>query len=314
MAGTGQILMAAHTRAQLHEVGSLPEFWLRFSGGQGPGVYGNLCAMMGGQFQQRLLPGTSARIATRKVPELTAVFWVTKALITGTSEWWPDYLYGRFGLVAVTGVLGAVLVAVLVLQFSVRRYRAWVFWLAFGVASVAGKEAANGLHRAGLPFVVVAVFWLVVLLVILVVWRASGETLSPGSVCTRRQELFYWAAVGSGFALSQSVGHASAEFGFTYLRGELVVVAALTAIVAVAWWRFGLNPVLAFWLAFVLTYPLGGGVGSWMAAGRSAGGLGLGRWPVSLCLAIVVVGLVAYMAVTSRETWQGAGGSGVSSS
>lgn len=105
-----------------------------------------------------------------------------------------------------------------------------------------GKEAANGLHRAGLPFVVVALFWLVVLAVILVVWRASGETMSPGSVCTRRQELFYFAAVGSGFALGQSVGHASAEFGFTYLRGELVVVAALTAIVAVAWWRFGLNP------------------------------------------------------------------------
>jgi uncharacterized membrane-anchored protein len=171
----------------------------------------------------------------------------------------------------------------------------------------------------GLPFVVVAVFWLVVLAVSLVIWRASEETMSPHtgtfsrpptSVCTRRQELFYWAAVGSGFALGQAVGHASVEFGFPYLRGELVVVAALTAIVAVAWWRFGLNPVLAFWLAFVLTYPLGGGVGSWMAAGRSAGGLGLGRWPVSLCLAIVVVCLVAYMAVTTRQAWQGAPSTG----
>jgi uncharacterized membrane-anchored protein len=272
-------------------------------------VYGILWAVMGGQFQQKL-SGSSARIAARKVPELTAVFWVTKALITGGIEWWPDYLYGRFGLVAVTGVLGAVLVAVLALQFIVRRYHAWIFWLAFGVASVAGKEAANGLHRVGLPFVVVTVFWLVVLAVILVVWRASGETMSPGSVCTWRQELFYWAAAGSGFALGQSVGHASVEFGFTYLRGELVVVAALTAIVAVAWWRFGLNPVLAFWLAFVLTYPLGGGVASWMAAGRNAGGLGLGRCPVSLCLPIAVFGLVVYMAVTSRKTWQGAPSTG----
>jgi uncharacterized membrane-anchored protein len=264
---------------------------------------------MSSRFQQRL-PGSSARIAARKVPELTAVFWVTKALITGASEWWPDYMYGRFGLVTVTCVLGAVLVAVLALQFSVRRYHAWIFWLAFGVVSVAGKEAANGLHRVGVPFVVVALFWLVGLAVILLGWRASAETISPASVCSRRQELFYFAAVGSGFALGQSVGHASAEFGFTYLRGELVVVAALTAIVAVAWWRFGLNPVLAFWLAFVLTYPLGGGVASWMAAGRSAGGLGLGRWPVSICLAIAVVGLVVYMAVTSRETWQGAPSTG----
>ena len=240
----------------------------------------------------------------RKVPELTAVFWVTKALINGSSEWWPDYLYGRFGLVAVTGVLAAALAATLALQLSVRRYHASIYWLAFTVASVAAKEAANGLHRAGLPYIVVALFWLVLLAVILVSWRASGETISPGSVCARRQELFYWSAVGSGFALSQAAGHASVEFGFTYLRGELAVVATLTAVVAVAWWRFGLSPVLAFWMAFVLTYPLGGGVASWLAAGRNTGGLGLGRWPVSMSLATAVLGLVVYMAVTSCEMWQ----------
>jgi len=260
---------------------------------------------------QRKLSGSSARIAARKVPELTAVFWVTKGFITGASDWWPDYLYGRVGLEAVTGVLGAVLVAVLALQLSVRRYHAWTFWLAFGVAGVAGKEAANGLHKVlGFSYVIVAALWFVVLAAILVSWRASGETLSPGSVCTRRQELFYWAAAGSGFALAAAVGHASAEFGFSYLRGELLVVAALTATIALAWWRFSLNPVLAFWLAFVLTGPLGGGLASWMATGRSAGGLGLGRWPASLCLTIAVVGLAAYMAVTSRETWQGAPSTG----
>ncbi len=180
---------------------------------------------MGGHFQQKL-SGSSARIAARRVPELTAVFWITKALITGASEWWPDYLYGRLGLVAVTGVLGAVL-------------------------------------RPGL-----------------------GSRLASPSA-TRR-----WNS------------------GSLTWRGELLLVAALMAILAVAWLRFGLNPVLAFWLAFVLTYPLGGGVASWMASGRDAGGLGLGRWPVSLCLLIAVLGLVAYMAVTSRESWQGAPSTG----
>jgi uncharacterized membrane-anchored protein len=261
-------------------------------------------APMVSRWFRRAPSDSSARIATRKVPELTVVFWVTKALINGASEWWPDFLYGRFGLVAVTGVLAAALVAALALQLSVRRYHASIYWLAFTVASVAAKEAANGLHRAGLPYVVVAVFWLIVLAGILEVWRASRETMSPGSVSAPRQELFYWSAVGSGFALSQAIGHASVEFGFTYLRGELAVVAALTAVVAVAWCRFGLNPVIAFWLAFVLTYPLGGGVASWLAAGRDTGGLGLGRWPVSMSLAAVVLGLVVYMAATSRETSQ----------
>jgi uncharacterized membrane-anchored protein len=259
--------------------------------------------MVSGWFRQTL-SGPTGRVAMRKVPELTAVFWVTKALINGTSEWWPDYIYGRFGLVAVTGVLAAAVVAALALQFSVRRYHAWIYWLAFTVASVAAKEAANGLHRVGLPYAVVASFCLVLLAVILVAWRASGETMSPGSVCAGRQELFYWSAVGSGFALSQAAGHASAEFGFTYLRGELAVVAALTAVVAVAWWRFSLNPVLAFWMAFVLTYLLGGGVATWLASPRNTGGLGLGHWPVTISLAIAVLGLVVYMAVTSRETRQ----------
>jgi len=262
--------------------------------------------MIGGRCQRKL-SGSSTSIAASKVPELTAVFWVTKALITGASEWWPDYFYRRFGLVVVTGVLVAVLVAALALQFNVRRNHAWIFWLAFGVASVAAKEAANGEHRVlGFSYVFVVVFWFVVLTAILVSWRASGETLAPGSVYTRRQELFYCAAIGSGFALSAAAGHASADLGFSYLRGELLVVAALTATIALAWWRFNLNPVLAFWLAFVLTGPLGGGLASWMATGRSAGGLGLGRWPVSLCLTIAVVGLVACMAVSRRETWPGA--------
>src|SRR5215469_714802 len=158
--------------------------------------------MIGGRFRQEL-SGSPARIAARRVPAPTAVFWVTKALITGVSAWWPDYLYGRFALVAVTTVLGAVLVAVLALQVTVRRYYAWIFWPAFGVASVAGKEAANGIHRMlGFPYVIVAAFWFVVLAVILVSWRRSGEPLSPGTVRTLRQEVFCWAAAGRGFALS----------------------------------------------------------------------------------------------------------------
>ena len=259
---------------------------------------------MGAVGPGRQCHGEAAPTAMKKVPELTAFFWATKALINGSCEWWPDYVYGRFGLVAVTGVLAAALAATLALQFRVRRYHAPVYWLTFTVASVAAKEAANGLHRAGLPYVVVAVVWLVVLAVILVAWRASGETMSAGSVCGGRQEVFYWSAAGSGFALSQAAGHASAAAGFTYLRGELAVVAALTVVVAVAWWRFGLNSAVAFWLAFVLTYPLGGGVASWLADGRAMDGLGLGQWPVTMSLAIAAVGLVVYMAATGSETWQ----------
>jgi uncharacterized membrane-anchored protein len=260
--------------------------------------------MVAGQFK-RDLPSALARIAARKVPELTVAFWVTKVLITGASVWWPDYLYGHFGVVIVSGVLGAVLVAALALQLRARRYNAWIYWLAFGAASVAGTEAANGLHtELGFPYIIAAEFCLVVLAMILVIWRASEKTLSLGNICTRRQELYYWAAVLAAFALGGAVDHATAVFQLGYQRGYLILFAAVTAITTLAWWRFGLNRVFSFWLAFVVTRPLGAALADWMAAGHRAGGLGMGRWPVSLGLAIAVVGLVEYMAVTSGDVTQ----------
>lgn len=268
-----------------------------------------LCAMVRGQFRWNL-PGASARYAASKVPQVTIYFWIIKVLITGASAAGPDYLVRHFGAVIVGGLAGTFLVAALALQFSVRRYNAWVYWLAVVPVSVAGTEAANGLHTAlGFPYIVSAACWLVVLTGVLVTWRASEQTLSLRSIDTPRREMFYWAAVLAAFALGGAVGHLTAtvfRLGFSQ-RGYLASFAALTGVLALAWWRFGLNPVVAFWLAYVVTRPLGAGFAGWLAAPRSAGGLGMGRWPVSLGLAIVIVGLVGYLAVTRKDVQDPAG-------
>lgn len=240
-----------------------------------------------------------------KVPEVTICFWIIKVLITGANVWAPDYLIRHFGTMIVAGLGGVVLVAVLALQFSVRRYSAWVYWLAVAAVSVAGTMAGNGLHAEfGVPYSICAACYLVVLVAILVTWRASEKTLSLRSIDTPQREAFYWAAVLSAFALGGAVGHLTATAAFSLGSSppaHLISFATLTAVLTLAWWRFGMNPVLAFWSAYVVTRPLGAGLAIWLAAPNSAGGLGMGPWSVSLGLTIVVISLVAYLAATRND-------------
>jgi uncharacterized membrane-anchored protein len=229
-------------------------------------------------------------------------------LITGASVWWPDYLYGHFGAVNVSAVIGAALLAVLALQFGAPRYNAWIYWPTFAVISVAGTEAANGLRRElDFPYFIVTVSYLAALAVILVVWRVTENTLSLRRIHAGRQEIFYWAAVLAAFALGSGLAHVTTSPVWLGHAGQvgLALFGVMTGVTALAWWRFHLNPIVAFWLAFVMTRPFGTGLAIWLATGRDADGLGLGRWPVSLCLAVLAVGLVVYMAGTPSKPPQG---------
>jgi uncharacterized membrane-anchored protein len=229
--------------------------------------------------------------AWSKVPVPTAGFWITKVLITGACVWWPDYLYSRFGPVAVSAVIGAVLVALLGVQLRAPRYHPWIYWPAFTTISVAGTEAANGPYRLlGLAYSFVLACYLVVLVIVVMIWRAGQNALSVRGIRPGRPEICYWAAVLAGFAAGSALGHAL-DLGFGRL-GDLGFIVVVTAVTALAWWRFRLSAVVAFWMAFVLTRPLGAGLASWLADPRDGGGLGLGQWPVSAGLAVLVTGLV----------------------
>jgi uncharacterized membrane-anchored protein len=218
--------------------------------------------------------------------------------------WWPDYLYAHFGAVLVTAVLGIALVAVLALQLSLRGYNGWIYWLAVVTVSVAGTEAANGPHLLlDLPYLICTAFYLVVLAAVLATWRASEKTLSLRSISRGRCEVCYWAAIGTAFALGRAVSNltpAAFHPGFPQ-PGYPAWWAAVTALAALAWWRFGVSPVLVFWFTCVVTRPLGASIALTMAARRNDGGLGLGQWPVSVGAAIVVLSLVACMTLTRND-------------
>jgi uncharacterized membrane-anchored protein len=237
-----------------------------------------------------------------KVPQVTVIFWITKVLTTGMGETTSDYLAHRLGPFTAAGLGFIALVASLVVQFRVRRYRTWVYWTAVVMVAVFGTMAADGLHiELHVPYSVSTPFFAVALAVIFALWYRSEGTLSIHSIYTRRREMFYWATVLATFALGTAAGDLTAvTLHLGYLTSGIFFTVVI-AIPAVAHWRFNLNPILAFWFAYIVTRPLGASYADWMALPRSWGGLGLGRGPVSLGLTVVIVGFVAYLAATHQD-------------
>jgi uncharacterized membrane-anchored protein len=140
-----------------------------------------------------------------------------------------------------------------------------------------------------------------VLAVIFVLWYRSEGTLSIHSIYTRRRELFYWATVLATFALGTAAGDLTAKvIGLGYL-GSGVMFAVVIAIPYVGYRWFGLNPIVGFWFAYIVTRPLGASFADWLAWPPSVGGLGLGHGMVSLVSAVIIIGLVGYMAATGKD-------------
>jgi uncharacterized membrane-anchored protein len=242
-----------------------------------------------------------------RVPEVTAVFWVIKGLSTAVGEATSDYsVHAISPVVAVLLGFAAFLVA-LCLQFSVRRYIAWVYWLAVVMVGVFGTMAADVLHvRFGVPYSASSVLYGGLLVAVFVGWARTERTLSFHAIDTVRREVFYWLAVGATFATGTAVGDLTAYTFHLGYFGSIWLFAAIisTAAIGYRWLRW--NAVFSFWFAYVATRPLGASVADWLGKPRTVGGLGWGAGPVALVLALGIAVLVTYLGI-SRVDVQGRG-------
>ena len=248
---------------------------------------------------QDLPLSTSAR--RTKVPDATGLFWAIKILSTGMGETTSDYLVGRFNpqLAVMAGGIG--LLIALAVQIATPRYRPWVYWCAVVMVGVFGTMAVDVIHVfLGVPLTVSTAFFAAALGVIFWMWHRREGTLSIHSIRTRPREVFYWLAVMATFALGTAAGDLTAHtLGMGFLLSG-ILFAALFVLPALAYWKFGLAEVPAFWCAYVLTRPLGASFADWMGAPLPRGGLGWGMGPVSLALGALIVVLVAVEARHSR--------------
>ncbi len=238
-----------------------------------------------------------------KVPEVTAFFWIVKALTTAMGESTSDFLVHSL-VPEIAVVLGGIAFCIaLYIQFSKDRYVPWAYWLAVAMVGVFGTMAADVLHVGlGVPYIVSTVFYAIVLAAVFRVWFVSEGTLSIHSITTPRRELFYWAAVLATFALGTAAGDLTAvTFGLGYF-GSILLFLGIIAIPAIGYFRFGMNSILAFWFAYVVTRPVGASVADWLAVSSARGGLALGTGPVSLVLAATIAAFVYYLAKTGKDT------------
>ncbi|TFB71611.1 hypothetical protein E3N85_00185 [Cryobacterium sp. Hz9] len=246
-----------------------------------------------------------ARHILTKVPEVTLIFWVIKVLATTVGETAADFLNVDLGLgLSITSVIMAVLlVAALVVQFRLHKYTPAVYWLAVVLISVVGTLITDNLTDSlGVPLWVTTVVFAVALAATFTVWAISEKTLSIHSIFTTRRETFYWLAVLFTFALGTAAGDLVAEglnLGFLV---ALLVFAAAIALVAVAYFVFHLNAVLGFWIAYILTRPLGASTGDLLSQPVADGGLGLGTTGTSVLFLAVILILVMVLTRRARTT------------
>jgi uncharacterized membrane-anchored protein len=238
----------------------------------------------------------------RRVPEITVLFWVIKGLSTGMGEATSDYLVHTIvpELAVALGFAG--LVVALVLQFRMARYVAWTYWFAVVMVGIFGTMAADVLHVAlHVPYAVSTVLYAFVLTAVFVTWQRTEKTLSIHSIDTPRREAFYWAAVAATFAMGTALGDFTATTLHLGYFASALLFAVVIAIPALGYRLLGWNAVLSFWLAYVVTRPLGASIADGLGKPKALGGLGFGDGWVAAVFGSLIVALVAYLAISESD-------------
>ena len=255
-----------------------------------------------------------ARGLLSKVPEVTIFFWIIKVLCTTVGETFADFINTRLGdnLNTTTAVMSALLVAALVVQFRVRAYVPAVYWVTVVLVSVVGTLITDNLvEHFNWSLTRSTIVFGVAMLAAFGAWYASEKTLSIHSIHTYKREAFYWLAILFTFALGTAAGDLIAEkYSIGYFR-SMLLFAGLIAIVAIAHLKLGLNAILAFWVAYVLTRPLGASIGDLLSQPRHVAdgadptgfqpGLGLGTTVTSIIFLTAILAVVVYMTADQRR-------------
>ncbi|MFD0698111.1 hypothetical protein ACFQZT_28965 [Paenibacillus sp. GCM10027628] len=240
-----------------------------------------------------------------KVPEVTIFFWIIKVLCTTVGETFADFLNFNlgFGLTFTTIIMGIAFFIVLILQFKATKYAPGIYWLTVVLISVFGTLVTDNLtDNVGIPLEASTVVFSVLLGLTFLFWYLSEKTLSIHSIYTRKREVFYWLTILFTFALGTAVGDLfSEQLGLGYLHTGITVV-IIIACVFLAWKFLKLDGVLAFWIAYILTRPLGASLGDYLSQPITNGALGLGTTVTSVIFLLAILAIIIFLAITKFDT------------
>lgn len=252
---------------------------------------------MEAQIRENQVTSVGGRLLN-KVPEVTIFFWVIKILATTVGETAADFLNINlnFGLTVTTVVMTILLIISLIFQFKSEKYTPWIYWLSVVLISVVGTLVTDNLtDNLGVPLGTTTVIFTILLAATFAFWYASEKTLSIHSITTTKREAFYWLAILFTFALGTAAGDLVAEGLSLGYWVSALIFAAVIAAVAIAHFSFKLNAVTAFWIAYILTRPLGASLGDYLSQPRDEGGLELGTVLTSGIFLITILALIIYL-------------------
>ncbi len=239
-----------------------------------------------------------------RVPEVTFYFWIIKVLATTVGETAADYLSGNLnlGLGVTSYIMSGILLMALWNQFKLKRYVPASFWFVVVLISIVGTLITDRLvDEFGVSLVTTTIIFSVSLLVVFALWYFNEKTLAMHSINTAKRERFYWVAVLFTFALGTATGDLLAEaLKLGYAQSALIFGAAI-AVIAIGYYYFRLNAVLAFWLAYILTRPLGASMGDLLSQSTTNGGLGFGTVGTSMLFLSIILSLVIYLSLKQKK-------------
>ena len=238
-----------------------------------------------------------------KVPEVTLYFWIIKVLCTTVGETAADYLNVNlnFGLTLTSIVIGVMLFIALIFQFKSKKYVPGIYWLSVFLISIFGTLVTDNLTDfMGVPLELSTIVFSVLLGLTFAVWYAREKTLSIHSIHTWQRESFYWLAILFTFALGTAAGDLMAEgLGLGYFVTGLIICGLIISVIIV--WKLKLDKVLAFWIAYILTRPLGASIGDYLSQSPAYGGLGLGPTITSALFIFAITVTVIYLSISKKD-------------
>jgi uncharacterized membrane-anchored protein len=248
---------------------------------------------------------TNMKKILNRVPEITIFFWIIKILATTVGETAADFLSEKLGL-GLSGtsyIIGSLLVIVLLFQFlKIKKYVPASYWVAVVLMSIVGTLITDNLvDNLGVALTTTTIAFSIALIVVFVLWYRNEKTLSVHTIYTAKRELFYWAAILFTFALGTAAGDLLAERLDVGYAWSAFLFAAMIGLVALLHFYFKMDAILAFWLAYILTRPLGASIGDLLSQAPADGGLGLGTVGTTVIFLVTILLLVIYLSMTKKD-------------
>lgn len=236
-----------------------------------------------------------------RVPKVTVDFWLIKLMAVTVGETAADFLSANLGLGLsnTSWLMSGLLIAALFAQFAQRKYVPWTYWVTVVLVSIVGTLITDNLvDHLGVSQEAASIGFAIALAATFAIWYLAERTLSIHTIYTTQREVFYWLAILLTFALGTAAGDLAAEgLKLGYLQAGLMY-GAIIALIALGYFALRMDAILAFWLAYIVTRPMGASFGDLLSQPVGNGGLGLGTVITSALFLTIIAGVIVYMTLS----------------